>query len=170
MYRKWLKLFDKAIIALLGFTGLLSSCYIVIEEPAAYGMPSADFVLKGTVTDGASSQPIRNIRVVRPFVEYAYGPEGIGYTQAGDTVYTDKDGKFAFEYGDDSFIMQYRLKLEDIDGVENGGKFRSKDVEGEFTEVNRDRGKFVKTQNITLDLDNNVPVPAYGIRPAPYQP
>ncbi|MDR1526164.1 MAG: radical SAM-associated putative lipoprotein [Dysgonamonadaceae bacterium] len=172
---QWLKLFDKVIVALLGVAGLLMGCNIVFETPAEYGMPHADFVLKGTVTSAATSQPVKNIQVVRPFWEYGYGYEG-GYAAIGDTVYTDENGKFAFEF-DGLPTMKYQLKLKDIDGQENGGQFVSKEIEGEFTKADQEKkgndrwydGKFVKTRNVLLDWEDAV-VPMYGVRPAPFQP
>ena len=163
--KSFFRLFDKVILLLLGGFGMFNACDTMLLE---YGMPHADYELKGIVTNDATSQPIRNIRVVRPHfpnVELEYMP--------GDTIYTDETGKYAFAFG--GLIEKYQLKFEDIDGPDNGGLFQTKEIEGEFTQADRVEkgngwysGFFVKTEDVVLEQVVNVP--EYGILPTRFQP
>ena len=156
--------FDKVILLLLGGFGLFSACNIgnnrstIIDTPVEYGVPHADFELKGIVTNAATSQPIQNIRVVRSLLPESK-PEGEDTPIPGDTVYTDKDGTYAFAFGGFPGFpdMNYQLKFEDIDGKENGGLFQTKEIEGKFTQDDLEEvgsgwysGLFVKTEDVAL--------------------
>ena len=82
-----------------------------------YGTPTALFKVKGTVAStGTTKPPIRNIRAV--LVEVREGRER---TFGADTVYTRTDGTFDLKVS--TFPLdkvEFKLKLEDIDGAENG--------------------------------------------------
>jgi len=167
MKRVFIKIFDKIIVLLLGFSGVFSAC----DDPVCeYGMPHADYVIKGTVTDKETSNPIQNIRVIRQHPEYL---------EYGDTLYTDSEGKYAFEFGNFPPWSEstFHLKIEDIDGKENGGYFGSKEIDVAITEADRVKkgdgrwysGKFAKTQNIELNrIDTECPM--YGVLQADFKP
>ncbi|GHT41039.1 hypothetical protein AGMMS49965_10220 [Bacteroidia bacterium] len=168
MKTRCIKLFDKLIVVLLGATGLFAGCKIgEIDSPMEYGTPSAEYEINGTVTATATSEPIRNIRVVRP--RYWDEPS----LEFGDTTYTDEAGKYHFEF--DNFPNKdYQLKFEDIDGEENG-TYGFKTVKGEFTKQDQVEegkgwygGKFVKTEDVTLD--EPMVAPMYGVPSTPFQP
>jgi len=135
-----IKLFDKIIVILLGFFGICSSCNIATE----YGEPYADYEVKGVITNKENAQPIENIRVIQG---------------SWDTIYTDAEGKYAFRYGDVLFD-HFHLKVEDIDGEENGGDFATREIELKITEADRVRkgdgkwyeGKYEKIENVELEL------------------
>ena len=156
--KSFFRLFDKIIVLLLSTVGVFSACNTMPEYGmlVEYGMPHADFELKGTVTD-ETSQPIQNIRVVHQF----------GYENSySDTIYTDENGKYAFN----GSAWKYQLKFEDIDGEENGGLFQTKEIEGGFTQADLVEkgdgrwydGKFVKTEDVKLEKIDVVVVPMYG--------
>ena len=160
--KSFIRFFDKIIVLIVGVSGF-SACF-------AYGMPYADFELKGIVTDEATSQPIKNIRVVRP-----HFPGFEHENMAGDTIYTDKNGKYAFIF-DNLSTMKYQLKFEDIDGEENGGLFQTKEIVGEFTQADQVKkshgwyeGKFVKKQDVELKRIEMV-APEYGVLATSFQP
>ena len=143
-----IKLFDKLILLLLGFSGILYSC-------AKYGMPVDEFEIYGTVTD-KEKNPIQNIRVTNPLVR--------------DTVYTNAEGKFHYQ-----FWESHSLKLEDIDGEANGGEFLPQEIEVRFTEADllkkgkRNKpDKYAKT--ITVELERDGVIPLYGTPTAPFKP
>ncbi|GHT24206.1 hypothetical protein AGMMS4957_16850 [Bacteroidia bacterium] len=175
MKKGCIKLFDKLIVVLLGATGLFAGCKI--DDPldeygspvAEYGVPVAMYEINGRVTDAATSEPIRDIRVVRPWYWNEPSPE------FGDTTYTDEAGKYHFEFGDfPNPNKDYQLRFADIDGEENG-TYGFKTVEGEFTKDDQVEqstgwygGKFVKTQDVTLD--EPLVAPMYGVPSAPFQP
>jgi putative lipoprotein (rSAM/lipoprotein system) len=167
MRTKCIEFFDKVIILLLSAVGFLTGCdEIGGGNVAEYGVPNADYELKGTVTDEITSQSIQNIRVIRPVQSLEYS----------DTTYTDKDGKYHFVFNDFPNDT-YQLKFEDIDGGENGGEFITAEVEGVFTKNDQVQkgnghwydGKFVKTHDITLNRQETIG-PMYGVLPAPFKP
>jgi putative lipoprotein (rSAM/lipoprotein system) len=169
MRTKCIGFFDKVIILLLSAVGFLTGCdKIGGGIVAEYGVPNADYELKGTVTDKTTSQSIQNIRVIRPVQSPEYG----------DTTYTDKDGKYHFVFNDfPNDTNTYQLKLEDIDGGENGGEFITAEVEGVFTKNDQVEkgnghwydGKFVKTHDVVLNRQE-MAVPEYGVLPASFKP
>ena len=139
MKKSVIKFFDKIIIVLLGFSGLLCSCdkyntdmYGMPPDQPVYGMPYETYELKGVITDKETSKPIQNIQIV----------------QYGDTIYTDTEGKYILY----NLSSEFQLKIEDIDGEQNGGDFMSKEIDVLFTQEDKiERDKFVKTLNIELD-------------------
>ncbi|HEY5592330.1 MAG TPA: radical SAM-associated putative lipoprotein, partial [Paludibacter sp.] len=60
MRKLFIKIFDKFLIGLMACTGLFSGCETVVE----YGTPTADYEIKGTVTDSITSIPIQKARVI----------------------------------------------------------------------------------------------------------
>ena len=172
MKKSFFRLFDKMIVTLLGCSGVLIGCDW-INPQFEYGSPHADFELKGTVTDVATAQPIKNIRVVRPhFLDFEseYIP--------GDTIYTDEKGQYAFTFGGDLRGGNYQLKFEDIDGEDNGGLFQTKEIEGQFTQADLVEkgdgrwydGKFAKTEDVALDPEEYQVEPMYGPPTTSFQP
>jgi putative lipoprotein (rSAM/lipoprotein system) len=158
MKKPIIKFFDKIILLLLGFVGILYSC-------AKYGMPVDEFEIKGAVTD-ITHVPIKNIRVVQ---------RGGGHSESGDTSYTNPQGQYAFKlWGGHNM----RLKVEDIDGEENGGEFLPIEFDVQFTGADlvkkgkRDKTPSVysKTIDITLLRDGEYPPIAYGPPSAPFEP
>jgi putative lipoprotein (rSAM/lipoprotein system) len=142
MKKQSIKFFDKIIVTLLGFLGLFNSCDYNKDE---YGSPSADYELKGIIIDKETSKPIENIQVVLQ-----------KYSDYRDTVFTDIQGKYELQSG----LLENKtcyLKIEDIDGEDNGGDFASQEMEIKFTKDDQVKkgsgwyeGKYVKTQNIEL--------------------
>jgi len=169
MKKTIIKFFDKIIVMLLGFSGIFSGCGIGIQ-PVEYGMPYAEFELKGVVTDKETSDPIQNIRVIRKYPQY-------GAILRGDTLYTDAEGNYVFYEGIYLENNTFQLKIEDIDGEENGGHFESQEIDVKFTQVDQVKkgdghwygGKFAKKQNVKLER-KNVPHPEYGMMPTTFKP
>ena len=172
MKRAFIKFFDKIIVLILGFSGVFAGCDDPTDEygppVAEYGMPQAEYVIKGVVTDKDTSNPIQNIRVIRQV-----------YENLGDTLYTDSEGKYVFEFGDFPPWQEttFPLKIEDIDGEENGGLFGTQEIDVTITEADRVEegnghwhdGKFVKTQDIKLKR-MDIAYPEYGVFPAEFKP
>lgn len=168
MKKAIIKFFDKIIVFLLGFSGAFTGCGNLTDGPVEYGMPHADYELKAMVTDKETSNPIQNIRVIRQYPEYEY--------KYGDTLYTNAAGECLFNY--DGILMPHntlRLKIEDIDGEDNGGLFETKEMDVQFTKAEQVKkgdghwydGKFVITQTIELD---KIQTPLYGMPSTFYKP
>jgi len=130
MKNKSLKFFDKFVMALLGLFPFFSGC----DEPREmYGTPTADYLIKGTVTDEQSTTPIKDIRVIiRDSRDSLF--------RLADTVYTDNNGKYSFSFRNtpDNSIF-YDLKAEDIDGTANDGAFSSKEIKTSVADATWDR-------------------------------
>ena len=169
MKKQIIKLWDKIIIVLLGIAGVLGSCDKPKPEYGApipeYGIPHAMYELKGVISDKETSNPIQNIQIIRQIC-----------SEYGDTIYTNTEGKYVF----DSVFSEnstFHLKIEDIDGEENGGEFETQEIEVKFTQADQVekseeylyKGKFAKIQNIELE-QKHVFDTLYGIRPAPFKP
>ena len=134
MKKTIIKLFDKIIVLLLAILGVFNSC----RQPEEYGTPHADYELKGIVTDKETSKPLKNIQIV----------------SYSDTLYTDAEGKYSFY----NMMPEFHLKVEDIDGEENGGEFETQEMDIKLTKADQVEkgkgwyeGKYVKTQNIELE-------------------
>lgn len=108
-----------AILTLLGF----SNC---AEPLVEYGVPNADYTVKGIVIDKANTKPIKGIRIgftriySEPITMYGVMPQPYRSIKA-DT--TDMNGAYKlsdnFSVGEiqDNILPVY---VEDIDGTENG--------------------------------------------------
>jgi len=132
MKKIFFKSCDKIIIALLGLIGLLTGCNLIHPPVAEYGVPYADYEIKGTVTDSITSAPIQNIRVTVTQIQTYIEKDSI-HTHI-DTLAlkeTDSAGKYDIRF--QSFPLDkltYKVKADDMDGLTNGGDFNSqaKDV------------------------------------------
>ena len=102
--------YAKIIAWILGILGFASSCEIpgLVE----YGTPSADYVVKGKVTDKVTQQPLKNMAVIHKSRTSPYG---------NDTVRTNIEGNYelkftSFPYRSENMIVY----ASDLDGEENG--------------------------------------------------
>jgi putative lipoprotein (rSAM/lipoprotein system) len=86
----------------------------------AYGMPVAEFLIKGTVRSAVSQQPLGGIALTLK------DSEGSSML-APDT--TTNDGSFSFILSDyPLFATSWLLSATDIDGVDNGGSYFDTDT------------------------------------------
>lgn len=130
---------NKILAGLLGLLGF-SSCEGIFISPdmygpppaPEYGVPYAEFTLRGSVSDEAQKKPVENIQVVlKPYKEHNY---------MNDTVYTDKDGKYLFNPQDAFGWEKIQIIAEDIDGEENGGSFAPKTEQLDMADVDFTNG------------------------------
>ena len=125
---------------------ILSLMGISVVSCMKYGEPYAEFELKGKVTDTLDS-PIENIHVTIHQSEYSI-----------DGAYSDAAGNFCLI----DYMPSYAnvtVKVEDIDGEENGGEFITQTIsfpvkqEDFVTDKKRDKwyeGKASKEFNFKL--------------------
>jgi putative lipoprotein (rSAM/lipoprotein system) len=126
MKARFFKFYDKLIMALIGLFPFFSGCDDNREE---YGCPNADYILRGTVTDSLTNNPVSNIRVslLQDTIHQIFG----------DSTLTDADGKYTFLFNEMPYeTITFKLLLQDIDGDSNGGSFLSEDVDVNITEDN----------------------------------
>ncbi len=111
MNRIALKTYAKVLTAFFTLLGTITGCNY-FEPRCEYGTPSADFVVKGKVTDKSSQKPITDIRIIHK----------TGYAPANDTVKTDANGKFELKFKEFPGTNHW-IYAEDLDGTENGGLY-----------------------------------------------
>lgn len=120
---KWYNMLLGALLGALGF----SSCNVLVDPftiRCEYGQPHANYKILGKVTDTAG-KPIKNIRVV--FQPHLSGTSDEVNSWNTDTLYTNDSGTFSkdvlkYNWPD---LTDARVVFEDIDGEENGGKFKT---------------------------------------------
>ena len=152
-----LRPFDKIIIALLTIIGSLTGCDF-IHTPVEYGVPYADYVIKGTVTDSITSTPVQHVRVTitqnHPFTR---NDSALIHIDTLAFKETDSAGNYDIQF--QSFPLEeltFKVKADDIDGTANGGDFTSqqKDVLFKQSDLSGGKGwyngKAVKTIDIKL--------------------
>lgn len=171
MKKAALKTYGKIVGILLSLVTFLTGCdWPFSPEPIAeYGVPSAEFIIKGKVTSSATEKPIKNIRVVIPGIKYPL--------QGLDTTYTDANGEYEVKYGDfPIFSEQYKVIFSDTDGTNNDGQFKSDTLKVSFSAEDQIKkgsgswysGIFQKTnQNIALKKDEAIAM--YGVMGANYK-
>lgn len=129
------------------------------EPEVEYGVPNADYTIKGTVVDKADAKPIKGIRIgftryySEPVVMYGVMPQPYR-SNAADT--TTVAGSYELS---DNFIPveDINIYVQDIDGTENGlykdtvinVDMKNATKSGKAT--NWYEGKFTKVQNIELN-------------------
>jgi len=154
-----LKPYDKIIITILGLIGFLTGCNLINPPLVEYGTPTADYEIKGTVTDSITSDPIPKTRVtITRSQTYTSNDSTATHIDTLAIKETDSAGKY------DITVQQFPLeditfevKIEDVDGSANGGDFNSqkKDVVFKFSDLSKGNnswymGKGVKTQDFKL--------------------
>jgi len=152
-----LRPFDKIIIALLTIIGSLTGCDF-IHTPVEYGVPYADYVIKGTVTDSITSTPVQHVLVTitqnHPFTRH---DSALIHIDTLALKETDSAGNYDIQF--QSFPLEeltFKVKADDIDGTANGGDFTSqqKDVLFKQSDLSGGKGwyngKAVKTIDIKL--------------------
>jgi putative lipoprotein (rSAM/lipoprotein system) len=116
--------FCRMLLGILGVSAVSACGEGILPAPeygpimAEYGVPHADYVIKGTVTD-QDGNPIKGIQVS--------SLAGNEYHRQCDTVYTDDDGGYEIRRTIDFLGPEVDVRYEDVDGYENGGLFMTED-------------------------------------------
>lgn len=142
-----------SLLAIFGF----SNC----EEPRVeYGVPNADYNLKGKIVDKADSKPLKGIRIgFKPYYSEAvvmYGVLPIPYrTYNADT--TDLEGKYNLT---DRFSIDeiqgdtVTVYVQDIDGAENG-HYQDTIIKVDFSDAQKS-GKSTDWYDGKLSVEKNI--------------
>ena len=137
-----LKTIGAAILSLLGF----NSCELIgsiVAPVCEYGCPHAEFKIIGTVKDEAGN-PIPGIQIKSENI----------WT---DDTKTAQDGSYSIaSEGFPSETIQ--LIFEDVDGEENGGKFKTLEAEAKLKQTqtgdgNWDDGTYEGSLDVTLEKE-----------------
>lgn len=140
----WLNYLISGIFSILGFAGV-TSCDTTACE---YGCPNADYIVMGSVKDG-NGKPIKGIQVV---AQQTYSAK----TVQRDTLYSDEKGQFSLSKNESPSDRSLDVIFNDVDGVDNGGEFKSKTVSKvkyEQTKKGKSwyQGEFTATVNAELN-------------------
>lgn len=95
------------------------------ELVAAYGSPSAGYIIKGTITSAADNSVIKDIRVV--------------VKGSKDTIKSDQSGVYSFKTSS-HLVSEIPLVVVDTDGIANGS-FEPKDTLVTFINPKFSEGK-----------------------------
>lgn len=146
-------IFLATLLTLLGF----SKC---TDPEVEYGVPNADYTIKGTVVDKADAKPIKGIRIgfsrvyPEPMPMYGVMPQPYRSIKA-DT--TDIQGAYKlsdnFSVGEiqDNILPVY---VQDIDGAENGA-FNDTILNVDFENVKK-TGKTINWYEGEYSVDVNI--------------
>jgi hypothetical protein len=158
-----LKTYGKMLALLMSFFGFIIGCDKWIDPVAEYGVPSADFKVKGTVKSAHTGNPIPNIRIIvkEPFERNA------------DTAFTDAGGNYSLEINQ---IIGFPVKIHahDVDGEANGS-FNPDSIVVDWDNVSRiKKGKgwykgMYEKNDADFILKSPVAMPMYGVPAATYR-
>ena len=128
---------------LIRYTKILSTCLVFLgfagcsseEDPwknmrMEYGTPTADYKVTGRIVSAESGKAIPGIRVV--FEKYWIDALKNESVYRSDTLFVSSSGKFEFVGNRVTWGSPFRLKVEDVDGLENG-YYRSLEKQVTFT-------------------------------------
>lgn len=143
-----LKTYGKIIAWILTCLGIYTSCHI--EGPVEYGVPNADFVIKGTVIDKTTRQPINNMAVIHKSQSTPY---------ENDTVKSDANGNYKFDYnsyGINDITIYTSDTDSDLNGLYHSDTIRIK--KQELKQIKKSKGwysgKFEGIADFELTPDN----------------
>ena len=142
--------FFAMLLALLGIGGCTSEeIFYEREMMAMYGTPTANFSVKGTVTD-EKGKPISNLQVI--LGQRYYNNSGVIYDVNYvpiDTLTTDAKG--VYQMSKTRFPVQnLQIDINDIDGEAGGGQFQSSSLVIQNIQYEGGEGWFRGTANVKV--------------------
>lgn len=126
-FHRWYNALLTTLLSLLGY-GCESNSMDMYGTPVVeYGVPHADYIVKGVVTDEAGA-PVEGIKT--SLKHFWMGQDTI-YVDGVDSFQTDDTGYYQLQYeGMRNSAM--KLIVEDIDGEANGGEFQNDTLDVDF--------------------------------------
>ena len=126
----WYNAVLTALLSMLGY-GCSSD---PMREMEMYGCPTADYIVKGQVTDEVGA-PVQGVKTsLKQRIKTDAGTVTFGI----DSIQTNETGSYQFK-SMDNWVQDIKLIVEDIDGEANGGEFLSDTLDIDF-------GKAVQTK------------------------
>ena len=119
-FYRWYNVVLTTLLTMLGYGCTKEEPMDMYGVMVEYGVPSANYIVKGTVTDEGGT-PIQGIKTSVKSIP----DEAPQYTQGLDSVQTDNAGKFQLKASWYAGIPDLKLIVEDVDGEANGGEFLS---------------------------------------------
>ena len=124
----WYNAVLTALLSMLGY-----GCSNWTEPEVEYGMPTAKYVVNGTVTDEQNA-PVEGIKVSLKSVSDARNADGKRYTHGIDSLQTDAAGRYEMKYSAFPERSDIKLIVEDIDGEANG-TFQSDTIDVDYNKA-----------------------------------
>ena len=129
-FYRWYNAVLTALLSMLGY-GCSSD---PMREMEMYGCPTADYIVKGQVTDEVGA-PVQGVKTsLKQRIKTDAGTVTFGI----DSIQTNETGSYQFK-SMDYWAQDIKLIVEDIDGEANGGEFLSDTLDIDF-------GKAVQTK------------------------
>ena len=154
-FNRWYNTVLTALLSMLGFGCSSEEPMDMYGPPVEYGVPHADYILKGTVTDetGTAVQGIKTS--LKEVHKYDTGT----YTYGIDSIQTNESGNYQLQFAKESSFYKESIKLivEDIDGEANGGEFLSDTIDIDYNKAVKVRkgdreGWYEGTYEVVTDI------------------
>jgi putative lipoprotein (rSAM/lipoprotein system) len=131
-FYRWYNAVLTALLSMLGYGCSSDEPMDMYGTPVEYGTPHADYIVKGLVTDEAST-PIQGIKTS---LKQTWQTDAGPYVFGIDSIQTNESGIYQLKSNgipagqtkliiEDIAAGQTKLIIEDIDGDANGGLFLS---------------------------------------------
>ena len=154
-FYRWYNAVLTALLSMLGYGCALEEPMDEYGTPVIceYGAPTADYIVKGTVTDEAG-KPIQGIKTS---LKQSWQTETGPYVFGIDSIQTSESGNFQLK-SNEIPAGQTKLIFEDIDGEANGGEFLSDTLDVDYEKAVKTKdgdgrwysGVYEITQNVKL--------------------
>ncbi len=159
-----IKTYGKIITLLFALLGIGAGCEKPLPVPE-YGVPAADFIIKGKVTDKESQKPLKNIAVIK---KSRHSPKN-------DTVRTNALGDYELKFND--FPGEdYWVVAKDLEGTDDGGWYGPDSIlvnTKQMTQVKKGKGGWYdgifEKKDADFKLQHFQPVPEYGVPASTYK-
>ena len=152
-FNRWYNAVLTALMSMLGY-GCSTS-----EDPTfvqMYGVPIAEYQIKGQVTDEAGT-PVQGIKTSVKIIMSSPSADGKKEIYARDSVLTDASGKYDISFATTPGNPETKLIVEDIDGEANGGEFLSDTLDIDYKKAVKTKdgshwyeGAYEITQDVKL--------------------
>lgn len=151
----WYNAVLTALMSMLGYGCSLEEPMDMYGTPVIceYGAPTADYIVKGTVTDEAG-KPIQGIKTS---LKQVWQTDADDHVYGIDSIQTSESGDFQLK-SNEIPAGQTKLIVEDIDGDANGGEFLSDTIDVDYKNAVKTKdgdgrwysGVYEITQNVKL--------------------
>lgn len=150
-FNHWYNAVLTALLSMLGYSCSSS------DGPVEYGTPSANYEVKGCVTDEAGV-PVQGIKT---FVKLVETYNNKVYVKGMDSILTNESGNYQLKYSGGGFDRRMKLIVKDIDGPANGGQYKSDTLDIDYDKAVKVKngdghwfmGDYEITKNIQLKKD-----------------
>jgi putative lipoprotein (rSAM/lipoprotein system) len=149
-FHRWYNALLTSLLSLLGYGCSESSMDMYGTPVVEYGVPHADYIVKGIVADEAGT-PIEGIKT--SLKEVRKGQDAV-YVNGVDSAQTDGSGHYHLQY-EGMRNSGLKLIVEDIDGEANGGDFQNDTLDVDFDKAVQTK-KGEGWYNGTFEISENV--------------